>query len=164
MHKATIVPRGHALGMVTQLPEKDEEFITKAQLLARLDVCMGGRVAEEMIFGESQITTGASSDFQQATAIATKMVTEFGMSGRIGPLVMEKEDRQLQSPETKEIIDLEVKTLLEDSYKRVKKMLGEHARELHGLAAVLQERETLTGDEVKRIVLRGEKLPPLPAR
>ena len=80
VHKATIVPRGSALGMVTQLPDKDETSITRKQLLARLDVCMGGRVAEELIFGKDEVTTGALSDLQQATSLARHMVAECGMS------------------------------------------------------------------------------------
>ena len=86
VHKATIVPRGSALGMVTQLPDKDETSITRKQLLARLDVCMGGRVAEELIFGRDEVTTGALSDLQQATRLATYMVGEVGLSNLVGPV------------------------------------------------------------------------------
>lgn len=82
MHKATIVPRGMALGMVTQLPEKDELSVSRKQLLAKLDVCMGGRVAEELIFGDAEVTTGASSDLQQATRLARDMVTKYGSAFR----------------------------------------------------------------------------------
>ena len=86
VHKATIVPRGSSLGMVMQLPDKDETSITRRQLLARLDVCMGGRVAEELIFGRDEVTTGALSDLQQATRLATYMVGEVGMSNLVGPV------------------------------------------------------------------------------
>merc|ERR1719247_3926884 len=84
IHKATIVPRGQALGMVTQLPDKDQTSISRRQMLARLDVCMGGRVAEELIFGKKDVTSGASSDLQQATDLATAMVTRYGFSEKVG--------------------------------------------------------------------------------
>ncbi|XP_021643320.1 ATP-dependent zinc metalloprotease FTSH 11, chloroplastic/mitochondrial isoform X2 [Hevea brasiliensis] len=119
IHKATIMPRGSALGMVTQLPSSDETSISKKQLLARLDVCMGGRVAEELIFGQDHITTGASSDLHTATELAHYMVSNCGMSDVIGPVhVKERPSSELQSR-----IDAEVVKLLREAYDRVKALL-----------------------------------------
>ncbi|XP_020519372.1 ATP-dependent zinc metalloprotease FTSH 11, chloroplastic/mitochondrial isoform X2 [Amborella trichopoda] len=119
IHKATIMPRGSALGMVTQLPSSDETSISRKQLLARLDVCMGGRVAEELIFGPEQITTGASNDIHTATELAQYMVSTCGMSDAIGPIyVKERPSSEMQSR-----IDAEVVKLLRDAYERVKDLL-----------------------------------------
>ncbi|KAD0384264.1 hypothetical protein E3N88_44344 [Mikania micrantha] len=120
IHKATIMPRGSALGMVTQLPSNDETSISRKQLLARLDVCMGGRVAEELIFGRDHITTGASSDLQSATELAQYMVSSCGMSDAIGPVhIKERPGSEMQSR-----IDAEVVKLLRDAYSRVKSLLN----------------------------------------
>ncbi|TQD96987.1 hypothetical protein C1H46_017386 [Malus baccata] len=119
IHKATIMPRGSALGMVTQLPSNDETSVSKRQLLARLDVCMGGRVAEEIIFGQDHITTGASSDLHTATELAHYMVSNCGMSNVIGPVHIK--DRP--SPEMQSRIDAEVVKLLREAYDRVKALL-----------------------------------------
>ncbi|KAF2562694.1 hypothetical protein F2Q70_00015133 [Brassica cretica] len=119
IHKATIMPRGSALGMVTQLPSNDETSVSKRQLLARLDVCMGGRVAEELIFGQDHITTGASSDLSQATELAQYMVSSCGMSETIGPVhIKERPSSEMQSR-----IDAEVVKLLREAYERVKSLL-----------------------------------------
>ncbi|MBA0750218.1 hypothetical protein Gogos_001637, partial [Gossypium gossypioides] len=119
IHKATIMPRGSALGMVTQLPSSDETSTSKKQLLARLDVCMGGRVAEELIFGQDHITTGASSDLHTATELAQYMVSNCGMSDTIGPVhIKERPSSEMQSR-----IDAEVVKLLREAYDRVKALL-----------------------------------------
>ncbi len=118
LHKATIIPRGSALGLVSQVPDKDEHSVTKQALLARMDVAMGGRVAEELIFGADSVTTGASSDFTQATRIARAIVTQYGMSDKLGPLVVSEEDYEIISPEVRSKIDSEVKELLEVSVLR----------------------------------------------
>ncbi|KAL7229923.1 hypothetical protein ACSBR2_008470 [Camellia fascicularis] len=119
IHKATIMPRGSALGMVTQLPSTDETSVSKKQLLARLDVCMGGRVAEELIFGQDHITTGASSDLHTATELAQYMVSTCGMSDTIGPVhIKERPGSEMQSR-----IDAEVVKLLREAYDRVKSLL-----------------------------------------
>ena len=110
VQKATIMPRGRALGMVTQIPEKDETSISKEQLLAKLDVCMGGRVAEELIFGDNKVTTGARSDLQQATSLARHMVAECGMSEAIGPIYVD--DLRGQSAQMRSAIDAEVTGML----------------------------------------------------
>ncbi|XP_042402653.1 ATP-dependent zinc metalloprotease FTSH 9, chloroplastic/mitochondrial-like [Zingiber officinale] len=148
IHKATIIPRGSALGMVTQLPSQDETSISKKQLLARLDVCMGGRVAEELIFGEESITTGASNDLHTATELAHYMVSTCGMSDAIGPVhVKERPGSEMQSR-----IDAEVVKLLREAYERVKRLLKKHENALHALANALLEYETLSADEIKRVL------------
>ncbi|KAE8724042.1 ATP-dependent zinc metalloprotease FTSH 11 [Hibiscus syriacus] len=149
IHKATIMPRGSALGMVTQLPSTDETSISKKQLLARLDVCMGGRVAEELIFGQDHITTGASSDLHTATELAQYMVSSCGMSDAIGPVnIKERPSSEMQSR-----IDAEVVKLLREAYDRVKALLKKQEKALHELANALLEYETLNAEEIKRILL-----------
>ncbi|KAI3519443.1 hypothetical protein L1887_08573 [Cichorium endivia] len=149
IHKATIMPRGSALGMVTQLPSNDETSVSKKQLLARLDVCMGGRVAEELIFGRDYITTGASSDLQSATELAQYMVSSCGMSDAIGPIhIKERPGSDMQSR-----IDAEVVKLLRDAYERVKSLLKKHEKSLHVLANALLEYETLNAEDIKRILV-----------
>ncbi|XP_002513581.2 ATP-dependent zinc metalloprotease FTSH 11, chloroplastic/mitochondrial isoform X1 [Ricinus communis] len=149
IHKATIMPRGSALGMVTQLPSNDETSISKKQLLARLDVCMGGRVAEELIFGQDHVTTGASSDLHTATELAHYMVSNCGMSDAIGPVhIKERPSSEMQSR-----IDAEVVKLLREAYDRVKKLLKKHEKALHALANALLEYETLSAEDIKRILL-----------
>ncbi|XP_061360119.1 ATP-dependent zinc metalloprotease FTSH 11, chloroplastic/mitochondrial isoform X1 [Gastrolobium bilobum] len=157
IHKATIMPRGSALGMVTQLPSSDETSISKKQLLARLDVCMGGRVAEELIFGRDYVTTGASSDLHTATELAHYMVSNCGMSDEIGPVhIKERPSSEMQSR-----IDAEVVRLLREAYDRVKALLKKHEKALHALANALLEYETLSAEEIRRILLpyRGGRLP-----
>lgn len=148
--KATIVPRGMALGMVSQLPEKDETSVSRKQLLAKLDVAMGGRVAEEMIFGEKEVTTGASSDFQQATNLARHMVMKWGMSETTG--VVAYEGNGDISAETKMKIDAEVRRLLSEAYERAKSILKTHEKDLHKLADELLTKETLSGAQIKALV------------
>lgn len=110
VHKATIVPRGMALGMVTQLPDKDQTSISRKQMLARLDVLMGGRVAEELIFGENEVTSGASSDLREATSLAREMVTEYGMGNEVGLVTHDYEDDgRSMSSETRLLVEKEVK-------------------------------------------------------
>ncbi|KAI7839312.1 hypothetical protein COHA_007010 [Chlorella ohadii] len=156
VHKATVVPRGMALGMVTQLPETDDETsVSRRQLLAKLDVCMGGRVAEELIFGEKDVTTGASSDLEQATRLARAMVTRYGMSDRIGQISINYEDdgRSLSS-ETRAAVEEEVKALLSGAYGRAKSVLKQHEKELHALAQELVDKETLTGQQIQELLAR----------
>ncbi len=158
IHKATIIPRGRALGMVSQLPERDELSVSKAQLMARMDVAMGGRYAEELVFGLDRITTGASSDFQQASAIARAMVTNYGMSDAVGPLVLTSAaDWETTSQETRRLIDAEVRRLLEESRERARAILEGHRRQLDVLAATLLEYETLNREDIE-CVLAGRPL------
>uniref|UniRef100_A0A8C0EEJ2 ATP-dependent zinc metalloprotease YME1L1 n=1 Tax=Bubo bubo TaxID=30461 RepID=A0A8C0EEJ2_BUBBB len=155
INKATIMTRGTTLGHVSLLPENDRWSETRSQLLAQMDVCMGGRVAEELIFGSDHITTGASSDFDNATKIAKLMVTRFGMSEKLG--VMTYTDTGKVSPETQSAIEQEVRTLLRDSYERAKTILKTHAKEHKNLAEALLKYETLDAKEIQ-IVLEGKKL------
>uniref|UniRef100_A0A674E2X1 ATP-dependent zinc metalloprotease YME1L1 n=1 Tax=Salmo trutta TaxID=8032 RepID=A0A674E2X1_SALTR len=155
INKATIMPRGPSLGHVSMLPEDDRWSETRAQLLAQMDVSMGGRVAEEIIFGNEFITTGASSDFDAATKIAKMMVTRFGMCERLG--VMTYADQTKQSPETQAAIEHEVRILLKDSYERARALLKSHAKEHKNLATALLQYETLDAKEIK-MVLEGKAL------
>ncbi|KAK2495251.1 hypothetical protein MC885_021442 [Smutsia gigantea] len=155
INKATITPRGPTLGHVSLLPENDRWNETRAQLLAQMDVSMGGRVAEELIFGTDHITTGASSDFDNATKIAKWMVTKFGMSEKLG--VMTYSDTGKLSPETQSAIEQEIRILLRDSYERAKHILKTHAKEHKNLAEALLTYETLDAKEIQ-IVLEGKKL------
>ncbi|KAM7176494.1 ATP-dependent zinc metalloprotease YME1L1 isoform 1-T1 [Macrochelys suwanniensis] len=155
INKATIMPRGPTLGHVSLLPENDRWSETRSQLLAQMDVSMGGRVAEELIFGSDHITTGASSDFDNATKIAKLMVTRFGMSEKLG--VMTYADTGKLSPETQSAIEQEIRTLLRDSYERAKNILKTHAKEHKNLAEALLTYETLDAKEIQ-IVLEGKKL------
>uniref|UniRef100_A0A3B5A4H4 ATP-dependent zinc metalloprotease YME1L1 n=1 Tax=Stegastes partitus TaxID=144197 RepID=A0A3B5A4H4_9TELE len=155
INKATIMPRGPTLGHVSMLPENDRWSETRAQLLAQMDVSMGGRVAEELIFGDDYITTGASSDFDGATKIAKMMVTRFGMSDKLG--VMTYGDVSKQSPETQAAIEQEVRVLLKDSYERAKNILKTYSSEHKKLADALLTYETLDAKEIQ-MVLEGKSL------
>ncbi|XP_065665254.1 ATP-dependent zinc metalloprotease YME1L1 isoform X2 [Hydra vulgaris] len=156
VHKATVMPRGSALGYVMQLPEKDDLSWTKKQLLAKIDVCMGGRVAEEIIFGEDAITTGASSDMQQATRIARAMVTQYGMSEKIGTVLIDEEQEKL-SPELQSLIESEVKRLIQESYNRAKNILTKYAKEHKRLAEGLLKYETLNAEEIN-LIIKGKPI------
>ncbi|KXJ28229.1 ATP-dependent zinc metalloprotease YME1L1 [Exaiptasia diaphana] len=155
LHKATIMPRGQALGMVSQLPEADQLQWTKKQLLAKLDVCMAGRVAEEVIFGKENVTTGASSDSQQATALARAMVTNYCMSDKLG--MVQVKDKEQLSPETQALIESEVKKLLTDAYERARNVIQSHAKEHRQLAEALLKYETLDATEIQ-LVLQDKPL------
>lgn len=155
INKATIMPRGPTLGHVSMLPENDRWSETRAQLLAQMDVSMGGRVAEELIFGDDHITTGASSDFDGATKIAKMMVTRFGMSNKLG--VMTYKNISEQSPETQAAIEQEVRALLKDSYDRAKNILKTYSKEHKKLADALLTYETLDAKEIQT-VLEGKSL------
>ncbi|CAE7496610.1 FTSH4 [Symbiodinium microadriaticum] len=150
IHKATIMPRGRALGMVMQLPDGDQVSMSRKQMLAKLDICMGGRVAEELIFGEDNVTSGASSDFQQATRLARAMVTKWGFSSKLGVQSIDDKDTHY-SGETQTIIDSEVRQLLSDSYTRAKTLLETNRKQLTRIAEALIEHETLSGAEVAEV-------------
>ncbi|XP_023697519.1 ATP-dependent zinc metalloprotease YME1L1-like isoform X1 [Paramormyrops kingsleyae] len=155
INKATIMPRGPTLGHVSMLPENDRWSETRSQLLAQMDVSMGGRVAEELIFGSENVTTGASSDFDSATKIARMMVTQFGMSEKLG--VMTYPDLSKQSPEIQAAVEQEVRTLLKESYERARHILKTHGKEHRNLADALLMYETLDAKEIQT-VLEGKTL------
>ncbi|EIW85192.1 ATP-dependent metallopeptidase Hfl [Coniophora puteana RWD-64-598 SS2] len=156
LHKVTCVPRGHALGVTSQLPENDRFSVTQTEYKATLDVCMGGRVAEGLIYGVGGMTSGASSDLQKATSTATAMVKQWGFSEKVGPVFYPERDESI-SPATRELIDGEIIKLLSDSETRVAKLLAERKDELHRLARALVEHETLTADEVRKVI-QGEPI------
>jgi len=155
IYKATILPRGSALGYVAQVPDEDVHSQTLTELLARMDVAMGGRAAEEFISGKENVTTGASSDFHQVTRIARKFVTEFGMSDVVGKLYIENPEKLSEEMQRK--IDLEVKRVVDESYQRALNCLKQHEADLHKIANGLLKYETLTLEEIQKI-LRGEEL------
>ena len=156
LYKATIMPRGHALGITFQLPEMDKVSMAKREYLARIDVCMGGKVAEEMLYGEDAVTSGAGSDISQATNLAYQMVTRYGMSERLGNVDLGSDYARLPT-ETKQIIWEEVRRIVEESKARATKLLTDRRKELELLAQALVEYETLDKEEMEKVV-RGEKL------
>lgn len=153
IHKATIMPRGNSLGMVMQLPDGDQTSQSRKQMLATLDILMGGRVAEELIFGLDDTTSGAVSDIEQASKLATNMVTRFGFSDKVGVMYVEEDKRKI-SAETQKFIDAEVQAMLTESYMRAKALLAGNLAKLDLIAAGLLEFETLSGIEIANI-LRG---------
>ena len=162
IHKATIMPRGRALGLVMRLPETDQLSITIEKLEADLAVAMGGRVAEELVFGPSKVTSGASSDISQATRIAESMVMRWGMSPKLGPInyANDSEEHYMKdkvSAETKAVIDSEIRRIVGDGYNMARKILTDYRNELETVAQALLEYETLSGDEIKEL-LEGKKL------
>lgn len=157
LYKATIMPRGHALGLTQMLPELDKVSETKKEMMAQIDVCMGGKVAEELIYGPDNVTTGASSDIQNATQIAYMMVTRAGMSDKLGNIDLSTDYARLSS-ETKQEVEREVRRLVEEGRERAMKLLTENRVKLERLANALVEYETLGKDEMEAVV-RGEKLP-----
>ncbi len=176
IHKATIIPRGRALGMVMRLPEGDRLSETIARLEAHLAVLMGGRVAEEKIFGRKKVTTGASSDIKYATELARRMVTEWGLSEALGPLAYGASQQELflghsvtqtqnMSESTAEAIDKEIRKIVEAGYATAKRILEKQSKQLEILAQALLEFETLTGEEIKDL-LAGKSIkreePPKP--
>jgi cell division protease FtsH len=163
VHKATIIPRGRALGMVMQLPEGDRYSMRYQQMTSRLAIMMGGRVAEELIFGKDNITSGASSDIDQATKLARAMVTRWGFSDELGVVAYgENQDevflghsvarQQNVSEDTARKIDSEVKRLVEAGWNEAKRILTERLEDLHGLAKALLEYETLSGEEINGVL------------
>ena len=171
VHKVTIVPRGRAGGITFSLPEEDRHYYKKEFILGRLAMAFGGRVAEELIFGPEKVTTGAAQDIQQATDMARAMVMQFGMSEVVGPVAVGDREHQIflgrefaqhrdVSDKTSELVDAEIKRILEEAYARANEILKGDMETLHRMAAVLLERETIDRDEVE-LLAAGKELPPL---
>jgi len=170
IHKITIVPRGRALGLMTSLPDRDRYGMTKEFLLGRLAISFGGRVAEELVFGPDKVTTGAGSDIEQATAIARRMVTQFGMSDRVGMMAVGDREQEIFlgrefgqrreiSERTAEMVDDEIKRLLDEAHARARSILTDNRPLLDHLADTLLERETIDREDLDKL-MRGEALPP----
>ena len=168
LHKVTIIPRGRALGVTMNLPERDRLSYNKQFCLSKLASVFGGREAELAIFGENNVTNGATSDIQQATRLARAMVMEWGMSEKLGRVRYAANEQEVflghsvaqttnMSEETARLVDSEIRELIEGGEKAARRILHEHIDELHALAKALLEHETLSGDEVQQ-VLRGEKI------
>ncbi len=168
LHKVTIIPRGRALGVTMQLPEKDKYSQSYTYLNSRLSILFAGRVAEEMIFGKDKVTTGASNDIAVATSIARRMVTEWGMSESLGPVAYEEPEsevflghsiarRKNIADKTAEEVDKQIRKIIDNAYTKTKQVLTENKKELDYLAKALQEYETLTGEEIGQVI-KGKKL------
>ena len=166
IHKATIIPRGRALGMVMRLPEGDRVSMARDKLFADLRVACGGRIAEEIIFGEEKVTTGASSDIRMVSDVARRMVTEWGLSEKLGFLAYSADEQEVflgrsvsqqknMSEETAAVIDAEIRAISDGAYQDATKILKKHADQLELLAQALLEYETLSGDEIKTIIEGG---------
>jgi cell division protease FtsH len=164
----TIIPRGRALGVTWNLPERDRYSMSMKQMKARLALAFGGRIAEQLIYGADELNTGASNDIQQATDMARAMVMEYGMSEKLGWLrYRDNQDEvflghsvsrtQSISAETAQLIDQEVRRLIEEAEATARQVLTDHLDELHNLAAALLEYETLNGEESKRAI-KGEDI------
>ncbi len=170
LHKVTIIPRGRALGVTMNLPERDKYSETKTEMKAKLAMIFGGRVAEELIFGKENITSGASNDILQATQRARAMVVEWGMSEALGPLrYSENEEdvflgrsvtqRKSMSDETAKLIDQEIRKFIDNAESHARKILKKNLKHLHNLAKALLEFETLSGDDVKQLINKGKLKP-----
>jgi len=170
IHKVTIVPRGRALGLTASLPEVDRHNYTKEWLIGSLAMFFGGRVAEEIIFGPEKVTTGAGNDIERATALARRMVTQFGMSERIGPLAVGDKEQEIFlgrefaqrreiSERTAEAVDDEVKRLVDEAYAKAMQIVNENRELLNRIAVALLERETIDREDLERL-MKGEPLPP----
>jgi len=171
VHKVTIVPRGRALGITASLPEEDRHTYTKEWLEGQLTMLFGGRVAEEMVFGLERITTGAGNDIERATAMARRMVTQFGMSDAIGLMAVGDADheiflgreighRRMVSEHTARQVDTEVKRILDEAHERARAILVHEEDLMERVAEALLERETLDHDEIQ-LLADGKPLPPL---
>ncbi|MBX9645299.1 MAG: ATP-dependent zinc metalloprotease FtsH [Novosphingobium sp.] len=166
IHKATIIPRGGALGMVMHMPERDRYSYHRDKMHADLACAMGGRVAEELIFGHNKVSSGASSDIQYATRLARAMVTKWGMSDKLGPLQYEETQesylgyggsaRTMSSAETNKLIDAEIRALVDGAHKRATEILKKNIKQLHLIAQAMLEFETLSGDDITELLAKGK--------
>ncbi|RKO98781.1 hypothetical protein CXG81DRAFT_15454 [Caulochytrium protostelioides] len=160
LHKVTVIPRGQALGVTVQLPEADQTNHTKRELMAMLDVCMGGRVAEELLLGPDDVTTGAASDLEKASHLARDMVRVYGMSDGAGLVAYPAADLDRLSPHTRAALEEEVRALVDAAYRRAKALLTQRRAELDRLAEALIERETLNLQEIEAAI-HGDPIPQL---
>ena len=167
IHKATIIPRGRALGMVMRLPERDQLSVTREKMHADIAVAMGGRIAEEIIFGHDKVTSGASSDIEMVTKMAKNMVTKYGMTTELGTIAYGENEEEVflgrsvqrhqnVSEETAKLIDSEIRQIVDSCYDLAKKILNEKIDDLHALAKGLIEYETLNGDEITTLLKEGK--------
>ncbi|MFT4621034.1 MAG: cell division protease FtsH, partial [Polaromonas sp.] len=166
IHKATIIPRGRALGLVMSLPERDQLSVTRTKYTSKIAMAMGGKVAEELKFGAENVTSGATSDIQQVSKIARAMVTQFGFAPELGHVDYANEQQSYlgnygggisHSQDTQMIIDKKVRELIDEGYDTAKRILIEKNEEWENLAQGLLEYETLTGAEIVK-VMNGEAL------
>ena len=167
IHKATIIPRGRALGMVQYMPERDQISQSRQEMIARMAMAMGGRAAEEIHFGYDKVSSGASSDIEQVTRIATAMVTEWGLSDAVGPIAYKNTDQQSFhpgigrgssiSPETASLIESEIKRIITEAHETATKILKKKKKNWVTLAEALLEYETLSGDEITVLLSDGIK-------
>ena len=163
IHKATIIPRGRALGMVMRLPERDQLSVSREKMHSDIAVAMGGRIAEELIFGHDKVTSGASSDIDMVTKMAKNMVTKYGMSEELGTIAYGENEEEVflgrsvarqqnMSEETAKKVDSEIRKFVDKGYERAKKVLNEKIEDLHKLAKALLTYETLTGSEIEDLI------------
>ena len=168
IHKATIIPRGRALGMVMRLPERDQLSVTREKMHSDIAVAMGGRIAEEIIFGHDKVTSGASSDIDMVTKMAKNMVTKYGMSKELGTIAYGENEEEVflgrsvtkqqnMSEETARKVDAEVKKIVDKGYERARKILTEKIDDLHKIAKALLVYETLSGDEIRDLIIKDIK-------
>jgi cell division protease FtsH len=168
LHKVTIIPRGRALGVTMALPERDKLSYSKQWCEARIATMFGGRVAEQLIYGEDHLNTGASSDIMQATELARRMVTEWGMSEKLGPLRYNENQqevflghaitqRQNMSEDTAKLIDLEIRRIVTEGENTARDLVTSHRQELEAITQALMEYETVSGAEVATL-MRGDKI------
>ena len=170
VHKVTIIPRGRALGLTASLPETDRHNYTKGWLLGNLAMLFGGRVAEELVYGPDKVTTGAGNDIERATALSRRMVTQFGMSEKVGVMAVGDQDHEIflgreisqrreVSEETARMVDGEIKRLLDEAYARAREIVVTNRDALERITAALLERETIDREDLA-LLMKGEKLPP----
>ncbi|MCB1877046.1 MAG: ATP-dependent metalloprotease, partial [Chromatiales bacterium] len=171
VYKVTIIPRGRALGVTMFLPEQDKYSYSKAHLESQISTLFGGRIAEEIIFGQESVTTGASNDIERATQIARNMVTKWGLSERLGPLTYSEEQQEVflghsvaqhknVSDETAHVIDEEIRSVIERNYERAENILKENMDILHAMADALIKYETIDSEQIDDLMARRTPKPP----
>jgi len=171
VYKVTIIPRGRALGVTMFLPEQDKYSISRKQLESQLASLFGGRVAEEIVFGADNVTTGASNDIERATSIARNMVTRWGLTEKLGPLVYTEDEgevflgrsvtqHKLMSDDTARVIDLEVRRIIDAAHEQATQLIQKHLKELHVMAEALMKYETIDGKQIDQIMQGDEPDPP----